>query len=117
MHIINKSGHPYSIVSDNYRKNGSTYVDIKFHETGTVRSVRRGVAISGEAKDPYAKDVYGVACKGNIPKVGNEKEYNLWRNMISRCYVERDARYNVYGGRGVTVDERWLCFENFISDI
>lgn len=115
--IVNKSGHHYCIISDNYRKNGNTYVTIKFKETGTIRSVRRRVALMGEAKDPYAKDVYGIACKGNAPKIGNEKEYNLWRNMISRCYVEKDNHYNSYGKVGVTVHESWLCFERFLSDM
>ena len=120
--FINKRGHEYSIISEPYQKLGKNnkkllYVDVRFTETCSVRSVRLSVAKAGEAKDMYAKDVYGVACKGNVKKIGHEREYHVWRNMISRCYVERNNHYKSYGGVGITVAERWLCFENFVNDL
>lgn len=108
-------GEPYQKVTENGNK--YSYVDIKFIKTGSIRSVRLSVAKSGQAKDMYAKDVYGIGCKGNVQKVGHEREYRTWRNMLSRCYVEKDERYSAYGAKGVTVDDRWLCFENFVNDL
>lgn len=44
--------------------------------------------------------------------------YAAWRGMKSRCYREKDPRYKDYGGRGITVCERWLdSFENFLADM
>lgn len=120
--LINKRGHEYSIISEPYQKLGKNNkkfpcVDVQFTETESIRSVRLSVAKAGEAKDMYAKDVYGIACKGNIKKVGHEREYCVWRNMLARCYVKKTMCYKAYGGAGVTVSERWLCFENFVNDL
>jgi len=44
--------------------------------------------------------------------------YNSWHNMINRCYIESHEAYKYYGGRGITVCDRWLnSIENFIEDM
>lgn len=115
--FINKRGHEYSIISEPFKRNNQWFIGIRFTDTGSIRFVRKTIALTGQAKDMYAKDVYGVGCKGDTKKVGNERQYQIWRNMLSRCYVERDEKYHVYGGVGITVAERWLCFENFVNDL
>tara|TARA_R100001086_G_C11799279_1_gene248414 strand:+ start:756 stop:995 length:240 start_codon:yes stop_codon:yes gene_type:complete len=37
--------------------------------------------------------------------------------MIARCGNEKATDYHLYGGRGIQVCERWLCFENFYEDM
>jgi hypothetical protein len=38
--------------------------------------------------------------------------------MKQRCYNRNNHKYPLYGGRGVTVDKRWLdSFENFTKDM
>jgi len=45
-------------------------------------------------------------------------EYYTYNNMISRCYNEKDLHYKNYGGRGISVCERWKeSFSNFINDM
>lgn len=44
-------------------------------------------------------------------------EYGIWRSMISRCTNPNVARFADYGGRGITVCERWRVFENFLQDM
>lgn len=44
-------------------------------------------------------------------------EYNSWKSLIQRCTNADDPRYPGYGGRGITVCERWRLFENFYFDM
>lgn len=44
--------------------------------------------------------------------------YVVWRCMKSRCYNKNTNNYNRYGGKGITVCDRWLhSFENFLADM
>jgi hypothetical protein len=44
-------------------------------------------------------------------------EYKIWYSMIQRCLNKSHSSYHNYGLRGVNVCDRWLVFENFLSDI
>ena len=48
----------------------------------------------------------------------NSREFGVWRAMLKRCYQPTDISYPRYGGRGITVCERWRdSFENFYADM
>lgn len=44
-------------------------------------------------------------------------EYRVWHHMVSRCRNPNDSDFSAYGGRGITVCERWFDFVNFYSDM
>ncbi len=44
-------------------------------------------------------------------------EYSTWSQMKRRCFSTDDIGYHRYGGRGITVCERWMSFENFYADM
>ncbi len=44
-------------------------------------------------------------------------EYITWVNMIQRCTNPNNHKYPDYGGRGITVCNRWMKFENFLKDM
>lgn len=50
-------------------------------------------------------------------KNGKSPTYSTWRGMISRCVDKNHRAYKNYGGRGVTICERWMVFENFLADM
>lgn len=58
-----------------------------------------------------------MASLGEVSVREHPKEVYLWRGMINRCYDVDNPNYMYYGGRGVTVCDRWLCCENFIEDL
>jgi len=43
--------------------------------------------------------------------------HNSWRGMIARCNDPKHDYYRLYGGRGISVCERWLQFDNFYFDM
>jgi hypothetical protein len=43
--------------------------------------------------------------------------HKSWHNMRERCNDENHVSYKYYGGRGITVCERWNKFENFFEDM
>lgn len=43
--------------------------------------------------------------------------YRTWNGMVQRCTVEHSKDYPYYGGRGITVCDRWLDVRNFIEDM
>jgi hypothetical protein len=41
----------------------------------------------------------------------------IWKMMMGRCYDEKTLGYHNYGGRGITVCERWHDKEKFFADM
>ena len=92
---------------------------VQFEKTTSVVEVLRPNLKRGQVADPYKITVFGQGCVGNYkekPKYYNTA-YNLWYNMMRRCYDETSPEYYLYGARGIFVDRDWRCFENFLRDI
>lgn len=43
--------------------------------------------------------------------------YKIWRGIICRCRYKSHISYKNYGGRGISVCNRWNKFENFRDDM
>jgi hypothetical protein len=43
--------------------------------------------------------------------------YAVWNVMLQRCTNPRNRQYADYGGRGITVDPKWLTFEGFYEGV
>jgi len=54
---------------------------------------------------------------GHSLKAGKSKTYWAWANMVRRCTNPKATHFKHYGGRGITVCERWLVFDNFLVDM
>jgi len=43
--------------------------------------------------------------------------YRTWRSMMGRCYTESCVGFENYGGRGISVCDRWHDFQSFLADM
>jgi len=44
-------------------------------------------------------------------------EFRVWARMLRRCNYSRGSSYYRYGGRGISVCDRWSEFMNFFMDM
>jgi hypothetical protein len=46
------------------------------------------------------------------------QEYKTWVRIKTRCYDKNNPKYPIYGGRGITVCDRWrYSAKNFMNDM
>lgn len=77
------------------------------------QNLRRHQQKSCGCLDLERKTIHGAARNGKTTG-----EYNSWKAMRNRCYRKGNNFYKEYGGRGITVCDRWLhSFENFLADM
>lgn len=51
------------------------------------------------------------------PPYSDTVEYRAWLKIRERCNNPNDKSYHRYGGRGISVSERWSKFYTFIKDM
>lgn len=92
----------------------------KYERTPEIRAknaaARRGVKLSPEAvaKRTATRKEMGVLVTHGKSKTPT---YYSWDSMIQRCTNPNSPAWPYYGGRGITVCERWRKFSNFLADM
>ena len=80
--------------------------------------VRWDQVISGIAKSCGCYQKERVSETASTHKLSKTKVYVTWVSMKQRCTNPLDAAYPEYGGRGISVCDRWInSFENFLEDM
>jgi len=52
-----------------------------------------------------------------LNKRNGTKEYRAWKHIRDRCNRPKCKQYPRYGGRGISVYEKWNDYEVFLSDM
>lgn len=59
-----------------------------------------------------------LAARNQRHGLSHTPEYAVWSGIKQRCLNARSKAYQNYGGRGVTICDRWVhSFENFLEDM
>lgn len=85
-------------------------------DCGKEKIIRSSSLIQGRTRSCGC----GVVTAAKEPKTHGKthtKIYQAWQAMKARCKYKKSKEYKNYGGRGITVCERWAMFENFYSDM
>lgn len=84
---------------------------------GTIRRVRDNELKNGNSPS------CGCLSRERLPQLNTKHgmarspEYTTWQAMRYRCENPNHTSYHLYGGRGITVCERWQDFANFYADM
>ncbi|SRR5258705_7102298 len=55
---------------------------------------------------------------GHCGRHNESPTYKSWKSMLNRCYFKSCQNYKNYGGRGISVCDRWrYSFSNFLADM
>lgn len=94
-------------------------------ECGTERAIVYRTLLRGKSRscgclkteimtgNPYG----GPTVHGHARGVSGSRTYRSWNAMIERVTNPNYDAYERYGGRGITICDRWRDFENFFADM
>ena len=86
-------------------------------DCGGETTVWKGNLLSGRTKSCGCLNKELAAARHRTHGMFRTPIYKIWAAMKSRCYNENNPRHKDYGGRGITVCERWNKFENFYAEV
>lgn len=86
-------------------------------DCGAEVNIRAQKLQSGTTKSCgcYRKD-FSILTK-TTHGMSNTSEFHTWTQMLQRCNNPNNERYADYGGRGITVCDKWHDFAAFFSDM
>lgn len=99
----------------NEKEKGKIFYKVEFLKTGTIKICEKGDIKKGNIYDPNYPSVYeiGYMGEGNYSKKENPYSYNVWQNLLERCYNKKSTHYFYYGSKGYIACKDWHNFQNF----
>jgi hypothetical protein len=90
-------------------------------ECGNVKQVRNGSLLQGSSQSCGCATAEAreqrCTTHGNGKRNAKTAEYKVWTGINRRVFNKNEKSFPDYGGRGITVCERWRQFENFLEDV
>lgn len=87
-------------------------------DCGSVVAKRYDHVISGRTKTCGKGHVGSVRTGVERHAPARRSEYRIWGKMKERCYSPTHQAYSSYGGRGITMCDRWKhSFAAFLEDV
>lgn len=115
-----KGVHNNGLMQESFNKYGIENFDFVILEECTIAELLQRERF-------WVEELDSINTGFNAPQLGsngflthglsNSRVYKSWDSMIQRCTNENSPDYPRYGGKGITVCERWRSFENFYADM
>lgn len=86
-------------------------------ECGTEKWVIGASLTSGNTKSCGCYHSDNLVKRNKSHGMSKTSVYRIWSGIIGRTCNPDDNSYSRYGGRGISVCERWKDFENFYEDM
>lgn len=115
--LVGKRFGQLSVIEMSSRKNGRIMWRCKC-ECGEELDVRGTHLRSGATTTCGCGRASLTIARSTTHGYSNRTEYFIWWSMKARCLNKNHKQYSDYGGRGITICQRWLdSFENFLNDM
>lgn len=86
-------------------------------DCGNTVSIISGSLKSGATKSCGCLRKQAIGIRSSTHRMTKSPEFSAWSAMWNRCTKPNTSNYKNYGGRGITVCERWRKFEHFFEDM
>ena len=87
-------------------------------ECGNEVLVTTGNLTSGNTKSCGCTSTARIAALNRTHGRSSDAEFGVWMTMKTRCCNRKFPQYDDYGGRGISVCERWKnSFSHFLADM
>ena len=116
---IGKRFHRLTVTGKAPSRDGTFWVCLC--DCGQTKVIGGGALRSGSTKScgcwrrdriAQANTKHGSAKRGQ-----KTRTFRTWMSMIERCTTPTHHAYKNYGGRGITVSDRWMSYPNFLADM
>lgn len=78
-----------------------------------IPNIKKGTQSCGCKKSELSAHVHFPRTHG----LSQHMHYHRWMQMVKRCTKPDHHAWDNYGGRGITVCERWHTFSNWLEDM
>jgi hypothetical protein len=86
-------------------------------DCGTVLTLRANSFVSGNTRSCGCLRRELVAALHRTHGLSKSPEHRIWAGILSRCRNPNATDFGWYGGRGISVAEEWLDFQQFLEDM
>lgn len=87
-------------------------------ECGKIKSIRGSHLSAGRSTSCGCYAAEQASKRNRTHGKSGTREYNAWKCARDRCSKPNHQNFKRYGGRGITMCERWMdSFEAFLSDM
>lgn len=86
-------------------------------DCGSVKTIRMDALVSGATVSCGCHSAKQTTDRNTTHGMSKTLAYSSWHCMMNRCYRPDHEAFAQYGGRGITVCDRWHTFENFVQDM
>lgn len=86
-------------------------------DCGTEKEVDRQAVLRGRTRSCGCLEREARFTSSKTHGMSRTPTYESWLAIFKRCTDPTELAYPKYGGRGITVCERWGKFENFLADM
>ena len=83
-----------------------------------IGAAHKGKIVSEETRKKLSeRNPWWITKHGHASRKGKTPTWYSWSSMLDRCNNPNATHYHRYGGRGITICERWMTFTAFLEDM